>query len=238
MRTSCGPRSRRSIVVRTSGSVAEGAAMALTVKMMSSGDVMLTCPHSPQPWRRCESLSRRVLLVPSGAPGVAPADQATSLLRALSWQHRLAGSATGDKRPGLGCCTRTPHFWLRWRTRARASPPRPGRGCPQPGSTRHPPVTGAASTRRPGWARRLPWRARSAGLWPADRHRDCGDSSRIRHGDTHTRCTVARNSSRTCEHRCTLRDCGRWVVGGACPGVRCGVTSSAASSGPSAWSGG
>jgi hypothetical protein len=29
-------------VVRTSGSVAEGAAMALTVKMMSSGDVMLT----------------------------------------------------------------------------------------------------------------------------------------------------------------------------------------------------
>ncbi|MEU8404884.1 hypothetical protein AB0C19_01615 [Micromonospora sp. NPDC048842] len=32
-------------MVRTSGSVAEGAAMALTVKMMSSGDVMLTCLH-------------------------------------------------------------------------------------------------------------------------------------------------------------------------------------------------
>jgi hypothetical protein len=39
MRTSRGPRSRRSIVVRTSGSVAEVAAMALTVRMMTSGDV-------------------------------------------------------------------------------------------------------------------------------------------------------------------------------------------------------
>src|SRR5689334_10430064 len=61
MRTSRGPTARRSIVVRTSGSVAETAAMALAVEMTASRLAEVGGSSKPQPYGRRESLPEQVL---------------------------------------------------------------------------------------------------------------------------------------------------------------------------------
>src|SRR5690242_11295011 len=72
MRTSRGPTVRRSIVVRTSGSVAETAAMALTVEMTASRLAVVGDSSKPQPYARRESLSKQVPPVHLSGPCPRP----------------------------------------------------------------------------------------------------------------------------------------------------------------------
>ncbi|RQX10267.1 hypothetical protein DLJ58_12295 [Micromonospora arida] len=67
--------------------------MALTVKMMSSGDVMLTYPQLTTAVAALRVSVGRVLLVPLRRAGWSlRLTRLLLLLRPLPWQHQLAGS--------------------------------------------------------------------------------------------------------------------------------------------------